>query len=111
MPRLRERLGPDYELELADSTCQIGSGALPTEEIPSKGITVRSHAMSADDVARVFRQADPPVIGRINNDRFILDLRSAGDPESLVPNFQPPRERPRRSRRTSVAGRRPGQKA
>ncbi len=111
MPRLRERLGPDYELELADSTCQIGSGALPTEEIPSKGIAVRSHAMSADDVARVFRQADPPVIGRINNDRFILDLRSAGDPESLVPNFQPPRERPRRSRRTLVAGRRPGQKA
>ena len=89
LPLLQERLGPDYEVELVDATCQIGSGALPTEEIPSKGIAVRGRGMSPDEVARVFRQADPPVIGRIHNDRFILDLRSAGDPESVVPNLKP----------------------
>lgn len=88
LPLIRERLGPDYELELVDSTCQIGSGALPTEEIPSKGIAVRCSDLNAEQVARVFRRADPPVIGRIKNDRFILDLRSAGDPESLVPNLR-----------------------
>ena len=49
LPLIRDRLGPDYELELVDSTCQIGSGALPTEEIPSKGIAVHSAKMSADD--------------------------------------------------------------
>ena len=89
LPLLRQRLGPDYELELVDSTCQIGSGALPTEEIPSKGIAVRGRSMSAEEVAQVFRGADPPVIGRIKSDRFILDLRSAGDAESLVPNLSP----------------------
>ena len=88
LPLIRKRLGPDYELELVDSTCQIGSGALPTEEIPSKGIAVRCSDLNAEQVARVFRRADPPVIGRIKNDRFILDLRSAGDPESLVPNLR-----------------------
>ena len=98
LPLLRERLGPDYELELVDCTCQIGSGALPTEEISSKGITVRGRGMSPDDVARLFRQADPPVIGRIHNDRFILDLRSAGAPESLAPNFPPPHEQAGRGR-------------
>ena len=92
LPLLRQRLGPDYELELVDSTCQIGSGALPTEEIPSKGIAVSGRDMSADQVARLFRSADPPVIGRIKNDRFILDLRSAGDPESLAPNLPEPGE-------------------
>ncbi len=95
LPRLRERLGPDYALELVDATCQIGSGALPTEEIPSKGIAVRGRGMSADQVARVFRGADPPVIGRIHGDRFLLDLRSAGDPESLVPHLREPRDRGR----------------
>ena len=95
LPLLRERLGPDYELELVDSTCQIGSGALPTEEIPSKGIAVRGNGMSADQVAQVFRGADPPVIGRIKNDRFILDLRSAGRPESLVPTLQGAGDAPR----------------
>ena len=94
LPLLRERLGPDYEVELVDSTCQIGSGALPTEEIPSKGIAVRGRDMSADQVARVFRFAEPPVIGRIKNDRFILDLRSAGDPESLVPNLRAASDEP-----------------
>ncbi|MDE0033885.1 MAG: L-seryl-tRNA(Sec) selenium transferase [Deltaproteobacteria bacterium] len=93
LPLIRERLGPDYELELVDSTCQIGSGALPTEEIPSKGIAVRCSDLNAEQVARVFRRADPPVIGRIKNDRFILDLRSAGDPESLVPNLRSPEDR------------------
>ena len=93
LPLLRDRLGPDYEVELVESTCQIGSGALPTEEIPSKGIAVSGRGMTAEDVARVFRGAEPSVIGRINSDRFILDLRSAGDPESLVPNL-PDRQRP-----------------
>lgn len=93
LPLLRERLGPDYEVELVDCTCQIGSGALPTEEIPSKGIAVHCNDLGADQVARVFRHADPPVIGRIKNERFILDLRSAGDPESLVPNLRSPEDR------------------
>ena len=88
LPLLRERLGPDYEMEMVDSTCQIGSGALPTEEIPSKGIAVRGRDMSADQVARVFRGADPPIVGRIHSDRFILDLRTVDDPESLVPNLR-----------------------
>lgn len=87
---LQERLGPDYEMEMVESTCQIGSGALPTEEIPSKGIVVRGRGMSTEEVARVFRQADPPIIGHIKSDCFILDLRSADNPECLVPNLQDP---------------------
>ena len=94
LPLIRERLGADYEIELVDSTCQIGSGALPTEEIPSKGIAVGGRGMSADQVARVFRRADPPIIGRIHDGRFILDLRSVGDPDSLVPNLQGPDDGP-----------------
>ena len=87
LPLLRERLGPDYEVELVDSTCQIGSGALPTEEIPSKGIAVRNRGRSAEQVARLFRGADPPIVGRIRNDCFLLDLRTVDDPESLAPNL------------------------
>ena len=87
LPLLRERLGPEYTLDLVDSTCQIGSGALPTEEIPSRAIAVRNRGMSAEQVARVFRQADPPVVGRIHDHRFLLDLRSVDAPESLAPNL------------------------
>jgi len=88
LPLLKERLGQDYELQLVHSTCQIGSGALPTEEIPSKGITISSRRLSADKIAQKFRNADPPIIGRIHEDRFILDLRAINEPETLLPNFQ-----------------------
>lgn len=95
LPLLRERLGPEYTLDLVDSTCQIGSGALPTEEIPSRAIAVRNRGMSAEQVARVFRQADPPIVGRIHDDRFLLDLRSVDDPESLAPNLRGGQDRGR----------------
>lgn len=88
LPLLQERLGQAYELQLVNSTCQIGSGALPTEEIPSKGIAILNARLSADKIARMFRNADPPIIGRIHEDRFILDLRAIDLPESLLPNFQ-----------------------
>ena len=95
LPLLRERLGPEYTLDLVDSTCQIGSGALPTEEIPSRAIAVRNRGMSAEQVARVFRQADPPIVGRIHDDRFLLDLRSVDAPESLAPNLRDGQDRGR----------------
>ncbi len=95
LPLLRERLGPEYTLDLVDSTCQIGSGALPTEEIPSRAIAVRNRGMSAEQVARVFRQADPPIVGRIHDHRFLLDLRSVDDPESLAPNLRGGQDRGR----------------
>lgn len=95
LPLLRERLGPEYALDLVDSTCQIGSGALPTEEIPSRAIAVRNRGMSAEQVARVFRQADPPIVGRIHDHRFLLDLRSVDAPESLAPNLRDGRDRGR----------------
>ena len=95
LPLLRERLGPEYTLDLVDSTCQIGSGALPTEEIPSRAIAVRNRGMSAEQVARVFRQADPPIVGRIHDDCFLLDLRSVDAPESLAPNLRDGRDRGR----------------
>ena len=36
-------------------------------------------------IARRFRSADPPIIGRIKDDRFLLDLRTIFDPDDLDP--------------------------
>jgi L-seryl-tRNA(Ser) seleniumtransferase len=72
---------------LEDSTAQIGSGALPTEELPTVVISIGHAKLSATAIAKKFRDADPPIIGRINDDRFLLDLRTIFDPLELVPNF------------------------
>jgi L-seryl-tRNA(Ser) seleniumtransferase len=87
LPRLQAQLGLVFHLALENSTSQIGSGALPTEELPTFVIAVTHDNLSAVRIAAKFRAADPPIIGRINDDRFMLDLRTIFDPDDLIPNF------------------------
>lgn len=87
LPRLRNALGDEFELQLRDSTAQIGSGALPTEELPTVVVGVSHPTLSANAIAQKFRAAKPPIIGRIKDDRFLLDLRTIFDVNDLIPNF------------------------
>jgi len=88
LPKLATVLGNDFHLALQDSTSQIGSGAMPTEELPTVAITIDNANLSANAVAKKFRQADPPIIGRIQDDKFLLDLRTIFDANDLVPKFR-----------------------
>ncbi len=87
LPGLQDALGEGYSLSLEDSSSQIGSGALPTEKLPTKVIVIEHRKLGAERVAEKFRQASPPILGRIKDDRFLLDLRTIFDPEDLIPNF------------------------
>jgi L-seryl-tRNA(Ser) seleniumtransferase len=87
LPLLEAALGKPFHVSLEDSTSQIGSGALPTEEIPTKVIAIRHEQMSADRVAEEFRRASPPIIGRIRDNRFLLDLRTVFDAVDLIPHW------------------------
>jgi L-seryl-tRNA(Ser) seleniumtransferase len=84
---LRRALGSEFRVELEPSTSQIGSGALPTEELPTFMLAVTHENLSATVIATTFRGANPPIIGRIKDQRFLLDLRTIFDPEDLVPKF------------------------
>ena len=85
VPLIQQALGSAFSLSVEDATVQIGSGALPEEEIPSTVIAVRHSALSVEKIAQRFRQAEPPILGRIHNDTFLLDLRGVFDPQDLVP--------------------------
>ncbi len=87
LPALQKTLGNEFRLSLEDSTSQIGSGALPTEEIPTKVIAIEHKSIGAERIAARFRGADPPIIGRIKDNRFLLDLRAVFDPGDLIPNW------------------------
>jgi len=87
IPRLQATLGAGFGIQLQESTAQIGSGALPTEELPTVVISIDHQKLSAAAIAQKFRAADPPIIGRIDDDRFLLDLRTIFDADDLIPNF------------------------
>jgi L-seryl-tRNA(Ser) seleniumtransferase len=88
LPKLQAALGAEFQIQLEDSTAQIGSGALPTEELPTVVVSVANPKLTANTIAQKFRTADPPIIGRIKNDRFLLDLRTIFDANDLIPHFE-----------------------
>ncbi len=75
---LAERLGAGYAVEIVDTASQVGSGAMPVEELKSVAVRVTHLEKSANAIAAMFRRAR--IIGRVADDSFILDLRAIEDP-------------------------------
>jgi len=92
--RMRDLVVPGLEgiasVETAHCESQPGSGALPTREIPSAGLAIRSAAQARNSgnaierIARAFRELPIPVIGRIQNGALIFDLRCLEDEAAFV---------------------------
>jgi L-seryl-tRNA(Ser) seleniumtransferase len=76
---------PAARISTVNSVATTGGGTLPDVEIPSAGIAVRS-GDGPDAYAARLRAARPPVIGRVEDDRLIVDLRTVreSDLESLA---------------------------
>jgi L-seryl-tRNA(Ser) seleniumtransferase len=79
-----DRIAGDFTIEVVVSASEIGSGALPTEEIESRALRITHREHSPDTIAALFRHARPPVIGRITDGAFHLDLRTVEDPTALA---------------------------
>jgi L-seryl-tRNA(Ser) seleniumtransferase len=86
---LAERLGPEFRIEIVDSTSQIGSGALPTEEIKTRAIRITHPKIGEDAIAAMFRKARPPVLGRVRDGTFMLDFRTIEDAAEIAVEFPP----------------------
>ena len=89
LPLLQNTLGEVFQVSLGDSGSEIGSGSLPTEEIPTKVIAIRHRGMGAQKIAQMFRASEPPILGRVKDNRFLLDLRAIFNPEDLIPRLTP----------------------
>ena len=59
-----------------DDQSQVGGGALPTVELPTAALAVGTAALPAQGLDDRLRRAEPPVMGRIKDDRLLLDCRT-----------------------------------
>jgi len=64
------------EGEIADGASAVGGGSLPGETVATPVIRLRHPRLSASGLAAALRAADPPVIGRVEGGRLVLDLRT-----------------------------------
>ena len=58
---------------IVDSRCALGGGTTPTETIASVAIEVPGNA---NELQARFLRNDPPIVGRMQNDRFTIDVRT-----------------------------------
>jgi len=83
-PLLAARLGDGYRVSLVAAECEVGSGAVPAVSLPSRALAVEHAAVDVEEIAARFRAARPPVLGRIHEGRFLLDLRGIFEPAELA---------------------------
>ena len=60
---------------------EVGGGSLPDVVIPSYGISIKPHDISVDRFEERLRNVEVPVIGRIEKDTLILDMRTISKEE------------------------------
>ena len=84
-PRVQEALGGKSSVEAIACESQIGSGALPTQRIASAGLAIRP---GSERLAAAFRRLPVPVVGRIHQGVFLLDLRCLQDEAGFVAQLQ-----------------------
>ena len=70
---------------LADAGCnaqvistqgQVGGGSVPTQMLKSFAVALEPKTGSVDAMEEKLRLGEPPIIGRIHHDRYLLDVRT-----------------------------------
>ncbi len=78
---LRDLGDPRLEVSLRDLTSRAGGGALPLMDLPSCCVGIRLAGHSPNRIETLLRKGQPPIIGRIEDDLYIIDPRTVQDDE------------------------------
>ncbi len=69
------------EVKTMPGFSQVGGGSLPAQDLPTRVVAIRSDSFSPNRIEEMLRAGDPPVIGRIESDFFIMDVRTIAPAE------------------------------
>ncbi len=78
-----ERLAPQMaaagvveQAEVVAGVTYLGGGSVPTQELSTWCVALKPAGISVDRLAAALRSGTPSVVGRVQQDRLLLDLRS-----------------------------------
>ena len=83
---LRANMPESIGVEIMDGSSMVGGGALPVQNLPTKLVAMSSKEMSAARLEVRFRGYMTPIIGRVEQELFLLDVRTLqpGDEEIIT---------------------------
>jgi len=89
-PALRDKLGTGFKVDTAPCSSQVGSGALPIETLPSLAVAIapaKGGGGRLNALSDVLRKLPVPVVGRIEKDALLLDLRCLENVDGFLANL------------------------
>ena len=85
--RVSSVLPDSWHTEVIAGEGQIGSGALPDKTIASICLAIQAEGTSPEKLLKRLRELPTPVIGRIADNKVILDMRGADPLPALLENL------------------------
>jgi L-seryl-tRNA(Ser) seleniumtransferase len=76
--------GSGLTAEVVDGYSTIGGGSAPGSKLPTALVAISRTGEPADALEVRLRHLDPPVIGRIEDDRLVLDLRTVLEEQDVL---------------------------
>ncbi len=74
--RIEAVAGDAVAVSAEDDTSKAGGGALPLAELPTAVVALLPRRISVNKLEKLLRGFDVPIIGRIQDGRLLLDLRT-----------------------------------
>lgn len=79
--KAKKTLAGKCNMTVSITGSRVGGGALPEEDLESRAVVLEPLDRTVNELEKNLRRSPLPVIGRIEEDRFILDMRTVGDDE------------------------------
>jgi len=82
--RLKNKKISGCEIKVVSTMSRVGGGSFPEYNIPSWAVEFSPEDMRLSQLEKKLRSLEIPVIGRIENEKYILDVRTIQDREISV---------------------------
>lgn len=77
-------INSELEVVTISGFSQMGSGSLPTQNLATTLVAIKSSKISSDDLAKKLRKFNTPVFARIQNDQLLFDPRTLLDDDKEI---------------------------
>ena len=67
------------DIHVCRAVAYVGGGSMPQQDLESYVVSLALPTLTANALASALRQADAPIVGRIESDRLLLDARTLTD--------------------------------
>jgi len=82
--RIKNQLEDHCDVTLVKTVSRVGGGALPEHNIDSWALELAPVKLKISDLEKSFRRLETPIIGRVEKEKLLLDLRTIQDQEISI---------------------------